>query len=59
MGKTPEELAYQKERDEMYYRERAVEHALELTKQNKQHQSVEGLITNANVIYSFYKGYIK
>ena len=52
MDKTPEELAYQKARDEMYYRERAVEHALELSKQNKQHESVEGLIYNANVIYA-------
>lgn len=56
MNKTPEELAYQKERDELYYRERAVEHALELSKQNKQHQSVAELVYNANVIYSFYKG---
>ena len=56
MNKTPEELAYQKERDEMYYRERAVEHALELLKQSKQPESVGTLIFNANVIYSFYKG---
>ena len=50
------ELAYRKERDEMYYRERAVDHALELVKQNKQIVSVEALVNNANVIYRFYKG---
>ena len=49
-------LAYQKERDEMYYRERAVDHALELVKQNKQIVSVEALVNNANAIYRFYKG---
>ena len=57
MTKTPEELAYQKERDEMYYRERAVEHALNLQKQNKaDHWPVETLVENANAIYCFYKG---
>lgn len=50
-------LAYQKERDDMYYRERAVEHALELNKQQlKQQSSVEELVNNANAIYCFYKG---
>jgi hypothetical protein len=51
------ELAYRKGRDDMYYRERAVEHALELQKQNKAaNWRVEELLYNANVIYSFYKG---
>ena len=50
------ELAYRKERDEMYYRERAVDHALELVKQNKQIATVQALVVNANVIYRFYKG---
>ena len=31
-----EELMFRMERDQMYYRERAVDHALELNKQNKQ-----------------------
>ena len=51
------ELEYQKVRDEMYYRERAVEHALELHKQNKAEPwSAEALTHYANVIYCFYKG---
>ncbi len=50
-------LAHQKERDRMYYRERAVEHALELHKQNKAAPwSVEELVHYANVINDFYKG---
>ena len=50
-------LAYQKVRDEMYYRERAVDHALELHKQNKAAPwSAEELIYYANAIYRFYKG---
>jgi len=54
---TTMELAYRKGRDDMYYRERAVEHALELQKQNKAaNLRVEELLYNANVIYSFYKG---
>ena len=56
MTEHEQNLAYQKERDELYYRERAVEHALELNKQSKQNLSVEWLVHNANVIYSFYKG---
>ena len=57
MDKSAEELAYQKERDEMYYRERAVDHALVLMKQNKYSDgSVEELIFNANAILNFYKG---
>ena len=56
MTEHEQNLAYQMGRDELYYRERAVEHALELTKQNKQHKAVEELILNANVIYSFIKG---
>ena len=36
--------------------ERAVDHALELNKQTKQHESVGELIHNANVIYNFIKG---
>jgi hypothetical protein len=56
MDKT--ELAYQKERDEMFYRERAVDQALVLMKQNKYSESVAELINNANVIYNFIKGKI-
>ena len=51
-----EELMFRMERDQMYYRERAVDHALILMKQNKQHESVGELIHNANVIYNFIKG---
>ena len=53
---TTMELQFRKERDEMFYRERAVDHALILMKQNKQHESVGELIHNANVIYNFIKG---
>ena len=53
---TTMELQFRKERDELYYRERAVDHALILMKQNKQHESVGELIHNANVIYNFIKG---
>lgn len=57
MSETAEELAYRKERDEMYYRERAVDHALILMKQNKYSESsVEELIFNANAIFNFFKG---
>lgn len=56
MSETAEELAYRKERDELYYRERAVDHALELNKQNKQYVSVEELVHNANVFFNFIKG---
>lgn len=57
MDKSAEELAYRKERDEMYYRERAVDHALVLMKQNKYSEaSVEELMFNANAILNFYKG---
>jgi predicted nucleotide-binding protein (sugar kinase/HSP70/actin superfamily) len=51
-----EELMFRKERDQMYYRERAVDHALELNKQNEQYASVEDLLHNANAIYNFIKG---
>jgi hypothetical protein len=51
-----EELMFRKERDDLFYRERAVDHALILMKQNKQHESVGELIHNANVIYNFIKG---
>ena len=51
-----EELQFRKERDDLFYRERAVDHALILMKQNKQHESVGELIHNANVIYNFIKG---
>ena len=51
-----EELQFRKERDDLFYRERAVDHALILMKQNKQHESVGELIYNANVIYNFIKG---
>ena len=50
-----EELQFRKERDDLFYRERAVDHALILMKQNKQHESVGELIHNANVIYNFIK----
>ena len=57
MSETAEELAYRKERDEVYYRERAVDHALVLMKQNKYSEaSVEELMFNANAILNFYKG---
>jgi len=51
-----EELMFRMERDQMYYRERAVDHALELNKQNEQYVSVEDLLHNANAIYNFIKG---
>jgi predicted nucleotide-binding protein (sugar kinase/HSP70/actin superfamily) len=51
-----EELMFRMERDQMYYRERAVDHALELNKQNEQNASVESLMHNANAIYNFIKG---
>ena len=51
------ELEHQKERDEMFYRERAVDQALVLMKQNKYSDgSVEELLFNANAIYNFIKG---
>jgi hypothetical protein len=51
-----EELMFRMERDQMYYRERAVDHALELNKQNGQNASAESLVHNANAIYNFIKG---
>jgi len=52
-----EELQFRKERDEMFYRERAVDQALVLMKQNKYSDgSVEELLFNANAIYNFIKG---
>jgi hypothetical protein len=51
-----EELEFRRERDEMFYRERAVDQALVLMKQNKYSESVSDLIHNANVIYNFIKG---
>lgn len=52
-----EELMFRKERDEMYYRERAVDHALTQMKQSKYSEgSVEELLFNANAIYNFIKG---
>jgi hypothetical protein len=59
MDEQEQNLAYHKERDDMYYRERAVEHALMLLKQNEETGSVVELIHNANVIYSFLKGNLK
>lgn len=57
MSETAEELAYRKERDELYYRERAVDQALVFMKQNKYSDgSVLELIHNANVIFNFLKG---
>jgi len=49
-------LAHQQERDRMFYRERAVDHALILMKQNEDSQSVAELVGNADVIYNFIKG---
>ena len=51
-----EELMFRKERDEMYYRERAVDHALTQMKQSKYSEGVEELLFNANAIYNFIKG---
>ena len=52
-----EELMFRMERDQMYYRERAVDHALTQMKQSKYPEgSVEELLFNANVIYNFIKG---
>jgi len=53
---TTMEMQFRRERDDLFYRERAVDHALILMKQNKQHESVGELIHNANVIYNFIKG---
>jgi hypothetical protein len=51
-----EELMFRMERDQMYYRERAVDHALILMKQNRDTASAESLVHNANVLYNFIKG---
>jgi hypothetical protein len=52
-----EELAFRRERDEMFYRERAVDQALTQMKQSKYSEgSVEDLLHNANAIYNFIKG---
>ena len=52
-----EELMFRKERDQMYYRERAVDQALVLMKDNVLYEgSIEELLFNANAIYNFIKG---
>jgi len=52
-----EELKFRRERDEMFYRERAVDQALTQMKQSKySEESVEELLFNANAIYNFIKG---
>jgi len=52
-----EELEFRRERDEMFYRERAVDQALAQMKQSKYSEgSVEELLFNANAIYNFIKG---
>ena len=57
MAEQETNLAHQTERDKMFYRERAVELALTLQKQNREsHWSVNDLVENANVIYCFIKG---
>jgi hypothetical protein len=56
MDEQEKNLAYQKERDQMFYRERAVDQALVLMKQNRDSASAESLVHNANVIYNFIKG---
>jgi predicted S18 family serine protease len=53
---TTMELQFRKERDELYYRERAVDQALVLMKQNRDSASAESLVHNANVLYNFIKG---
>ena len=52
-----EELEFRRERDEMFYRERAVDQELTKMKQSKYYEgSVEELLFNANAIYNFIKG---
>jgi hypothetical protein len=52
-----EELMFRMERDEMFYRERAVDQALVLMKDNVLYEgSIEELLFNANAIYNFIKG---
>jgi hypothetical protein len=52
-----EELVFRMERDEMFYRERAVDQALVLMKDNVLYEgSIEELLFNANAIYNFIKG---
>ena len=53
---TTMELQFRKERDEMFYRERAVDQALTLMKRGVLTEEVEDLLHNANVIYNFIKG---
>jgi len=54
---TTMELQFRKERDEMFYRERAVDQALAQMKQSRYSEgSVDELLFNANAIYNFIKG---
>ena len=54
---TTMELQFRRGRDEMFYRERAVDQALTQMKQSKYPEgSVEELLFNANAIYNFIKG---
>ena len=51
------EMQFRRERDEMFYRERAVDQAITLMKKSAFYEgSVEELLFNANVIYNFIKG---
>jgi hypothetical protein len=51
------ELQFRRERDEMFYRERAVDQAITLMKKSALFEgSVEELLFNANAIYNFIKG---
>ena len=52
-----EELEFRRERDEMFYRERAVDQALVLMKDNVLYEgSMEELLFNANALYNFFIG---
>jgi len=53
---TTMEMQFRRERDDLFYRERAVDHALVLLKQNGQNASAQNLVHNANVLYNFIKG---
>jgi hypothetical protein len=54
---TTMELQFRRERDEMFYRERAVDQAITLMKKSALFEgSVEELLFNANAIYNFIKG---
>jgi hypothetical protein len=50
------EMQFRRERDELFYRERAVDQALTLMKRGVLTKEVEDLLHNANAIYNFIKG---